>query len=48
MRDGGSLLTLAGLALPAVDTDEFVLRYAGGAPELARHLRVCFRYIMTI
>lgn len=40
MRDGGNLLTLAGLALPAVDTDGFVLHYPGGPAELVQHLRV--------
>eukprot|EP00197_Chlamydomonas_leiostraca_P011630 CAMPEP_0202879816 /NCGR_PEP_ID=MMETSP1391-20130828/34146_1 /ASSEMBLY_ACC=CAM_ASM_000867 /TAXON_ID=1034604 /ORGANISM="Chlamydomonas leiostraca, Strain SAG 11-49" /LENGTH=446 /DNA_ID=CAMNT_0049562219 /DNA_START=221 /DNA_END=1558 /DNA_ORIENTATION=+ len=39
VRDGGNLLTRAGLSLPTVDVDEVVARYAGGPPELVAHLR---------
>lgn len=38
VRDAGNLLTRAGLALPAVDVDEFTIRY-GSALELIEHLR---------
>ncbi len=38
MRDAGNLLTRAGMALPTVDVDNFVLRYAS-ALELVGHLR---------
>jgi hypothetical protein len=40
VRDGGNLLTRAGLALPSVDFDEIVARYQGGPSELVDHLRV--------
>ncbi|GFH30429.1 putative methyltransferase At1g22800, partial [Haematococcus lacustris] len=39
VRDGGNLLTRAGLALPAVDQDDFVVRYAAGPAEVVEHLR---------
>ncbi|KAJ9522701.1 hypothetical protein QJQ45_019894 [Haematococcus lacustris] len=39
VRDGGNLLTRAGLALPAVDQDDFVVRYAAGPAEVVDHLR---------
>eukprot|EP01018_Ginkgo_biloba_P026556 Gb_17961 [translate_table: standard] len=38
VRDAGNLLTRAGLALPAVDVDEFTIRY-DSALELIEHLR---------
>ncbi|KAJ9522870.1 hypothetical protein QJQ45_023660 [Haematococcus lacustris] len=40
VRDGGNLLTRAGLALPAVDQDDFVVRYAAGPAEVVDHMRV--------
>ncbi|GFH19397.1 methyltransf_11 domain-containing protein, partial [Haematococcus lacustris] len=39
VRDGGNLLTRAGLALPAVDQDDSVVRYAAGPAEVVEHLR---------
>ncbi|GFH20305.1 methyltransf_11 domain-containing protein, partial [Haematococcus lacustris] len=39
VRDGGNLLTRAGLALPAVDQDDFVVRYAAGPAEVVDHMR---------
>lgn len=38
VRDAGNLLTRAGLALPAVDVDEFTIRYRS-VMELIEHLR---------
>jgi hypothetical protein len=38
-RDGGNLLTRAGLALPAVDMDQFVVKYATGPTAVISHLR---------
>ena len=39
VRDGGNLLTRAGLALPAVDVDTFCLNYPG-PEDVVHHLRV--------
>lgn len=38
VRDAGNLLTRAQLALPTVDVDEFVMRYASPL-DLVAHLR---------
>lgn len=41
VRDAGNLLTRAGLAIPAVDVDEIIMRYTDPA-RLVAHVRVSF------